>query len=44
MCEGFDLEMVPIKAKEENKTGITIKGKDVQYMEAHRILKDYFRT
>ena len=44
ICDGFDFEMVPIKAAEENKTGITIKGKDVAYIEAHRILKDFFRT
>ena len=36
--------MVPTKAPEESKTGITIKGKEVDYMESHRILKDFFRT
>ena len=42
--DGYELEIVPIKAVEENKTGITIKGKDSEYIEAHRILKQYFQT
>ena len=42
-CEGFDLEIVPNKAAEENKTGITIKGNESEYLEAHKILKKYFR-
>ena len=43
-CEGYELEIVPNKALEENKTGITIKGKEAGYLEAHKILKDFFRT
>ena len=43
MCEGFELEMVPNKAADQNKTGITIKGNEPDYLEAHRILKDFFR-
>ena len=31
VCEGFDLEVVPNKASEENKTGITIKGNEVEF-------------
>ena len=42
--DGYELEIVPIKASEENKTGITIKGKDVEYLEAHRVLKGFFQT
>ena len=42
--DGYDLELVPNKESEENKTGITIKGKEDDYMEAHRILKDFFRA
>ena len=41
---GYELEMVPNKSAEDKKTGITIKGKDVEYLEAHRILKDFFQT
>ena len=41
---GYELEMVPNKSAEDKKTGITIKGKDVEYLEAHRILKDFFLT
>ena len=41
---GYELEMVPNKSAEDKKTGITIKGKDVEYREAHRILKDFFLT
>ena len=44
VTNGYELEIVPIKAAEENKTGITIKGKDVEYLEAHRILKAFFQT
>ena len=43
MCEGFDLEIVPNKASEENKTAITIKGNEGEYLDAHRILKNFFR-
>ena len=42
--EGYDLEIVPNKASEDNKTGITIKGNDGEYLEAHRILKNFFQT
>ena len=43
MSEGYDLEVVPNKASEENKTGITIKGTEIEYLEAHKILKNFFR-
>ena len=42
--EGYDLEIVPNKASDENKTGITIKGSEIEYLEAHRILKNFFRV
>ena len=42
--DGYDLEIVPVKALKENKTGITLKGKDGAYLEAHRILKDMTQT
>ena len=44
MSEGYDLEIVPNKASDENKTGITIKGSEIEYLEAHRILKNFFRV
>ena len=43
-CDGYDLEIVPVKASKENKTGITLKGKDGDYLEAHRILKNMTQT
>ena len=30
MSEGYDLEIVPNKASDENKTGITIKGSEIE--------------
>ena len=42
--DGYDLEIVPVKALKENKTGITLKGKDGAYLEAHRILKNMTQT
>ena len=38
-CEGYTLEMTPINASLENKTGITFKGDDGQYLDAHKMLK-----
>ena len=43
VCEGYELEIVPTKASIENKTGITIKGNDHEYIEANRMLKDLFQ-
>ena len=39
ICEGYDLEFVPVKASIESKTGITFKGKDGDYLSAQRMLK-----
>ena len=41
-CDGYDLEMVPKKASLENKTGMTFKGSDGQYLDAQRMLKSLF--
>ena len=40
ICEGYDLELVPKTAIQENKTGVTIRGSESRYLEAHRMLKD----
>ena len=39
-CEGYDLELVPKSATEDKKTGVTIKGSESGYLEAHKMLKD----
>ena len=39
-CDGYDLELVPQTAKDDKKTGVTIKGSDSGYLEAHKLLKE----
>ena len=39
VCEGYNLEFVPVKASLETKTGMTFKGKDGDYLAAQRMLK-----
>ena len=39
-CEGYELELVPKTAVLEKKTGVTIKGSEAGYLEAHKMLKE----
>ena len=43
-CEGYDLEIVPKTVSNEEKTGITIKGKDSEYLEAQKKLKEFIKN
>ena len=40
VCEGYELELVPKTANKDKKTGVTIKGSESQYLDAHKMLKD----
>ena len=42
-CDGYDLELVPSKATDDKKTGVTIKGSQSGYLEAHKLLKEMFK-
>ena len=43
-CEGYELELVPKTAPSEEQTGITFKGKDKEYLEAQKMLKDFMKN
>ena len=38
-CDGYEMEVVPVKVVLEKKSGITFKGSGEGYLEAHRIIK-----
>ena len=38
-CDGYEMEIVPVKAVLEKKSGITFKGNGEGYLEAHRIIR-----
>ena len=38
-CDGYEMEIVPVKAAPDKKSGITFKGNSDGYLEAHRIIK-----
>ena len=40
ICEGYDLEFVPVKASAESKAGMTFKGKDGDYLAAQMMPKE----
>ena len=42
--KGYELEFVPVKAGPDNKSGITFKGNDAGYLEAHKIIKSITGT
>ena len=43
-CEGYGIETVPKMASSEEITGITIKGKDMEYLEAQKMLKSFMKN
>ena len=43
-CEGYGIETVPKMASREEITGITIKGKDMEYLEAQKMLKSFMKN
>ena len=41
--ENYDIEIIPKNGNSENKTGITFKGSQVEYIGAHEVLKLFFQ-
>ena len=38
-CRGYEIELVPKLASEEDKTAITFKGNDSEYVAAQKVLR-----
>ena len=38
-CRGYEIEMIPKSASEDDKTAITFKGNDSEYIAAQKVLK-----
>ena len=43
-CEGYEIELMPKMASNEDKTTITFKGNDSEYIEAQKLLKSTLKN
>ena len=44
LSDYFEWNLIPINAASDNKTGITFKGRDAEYIQAHKVVQEMMKV